>query len=132
MVLDGPNDQGEMFKRPGKLSDEFPSPYANDEAAKVANAGALPPDLTYIVPAKHGGEDYVFSLLTSYCDAPAGVEIAEGMNYNPYFLGEQTAMAQAIYDEIVEYDDGLYILTHFKSLKFIYTCLIFQNVIRNA
>lgn len=107
MVEDGPDDQGNMFKRAGKLSDALPSPYANDEAAMSANGGALPPDLTYIVPAKHGGEDYVFSLLTSYCDPPAGVEVAEGMHYNPYFLGGKTAMAQAVYDEIVEYEDGL-------------------------
>ena len=56
MVKDGPNDEGEMFERPGKLSDRFPRPYANDEAAKAANNGALPPDLSFIVNARHGGE----------------------------------------------------------------------------
>lgn len=45
-----------MFERPGKLSDYFPSPYANDEAARAANNGALPPDLSYITSARHGGE----------------------------------------------------------------------------
>ena len=55
-MIDGPDDEGKMFERPGKLSDYFPSPYANDEAAKAANNGAYPPDLTYIVSARHGGE----------------------------------------------------------------------------
>lgn len=45
-----------MFERPGKLSDYFPNPYANDEAARSANNGALPPDLSYITSARHGGE----------------------------------------------------------------------------
>ena len=56
LITDGPNEEGDMFQRPGKLSDRFPRPYANDEAAKAANNGALPPDLTYIVNARHGGE----------------------------------------------------------------------------
>ena len=56
LVTDGPDEAGDMFQRPGKLSDPFPRPYANDEAAKAANNGALPPDLTYIVNARHGGE----------------------------------------------------------------------------
>lgn len=55
MVEDGPDDQGNMFKRPGKLSDYFPSPYPNEEAARAANNGAYPPDLSYIVSARHGG-----------------------------------------------------------------------------
>uniref|UniRef100_A0AAR2IHZ3 Cytochrome c domain-containing protein n=1 Tax=Pygocentrus nattereri TaxID=42514 RepID=A0AAR2IHZ3_PYGNA len=72
-VVDGPDESGEMFTRPGKLSDYFPKPYPNPEAARAANNGALPPDLSYIVNARHGGEDYVFSLLTGYCEPPAGV-----------------------------------------------------------
>ena len=55
-MIDGPDDEGKMFERPGKLSDYFPNPYANDEAAKAANNGAYPPDLTYVVAARHGGE----------------------------------------------------------------------------
>ncbi|KAL3859871.1 hypothetical protein ACJMK2_010060 [Sinanodonta woodiana] len=106
MVVDGPNDQGLMFERPGKLSDKFPKPYPNDEAARAANNGALPPDLTYIVNARHGGENYLFSILTGYCDPPAGVEVREGLHYNPYFPGGSIAMAQALYNEIIEYDDG--------------------------
>lgn len=106
MIPDGPNDQGEMFERPGKLADKMPSPYPNDEAARAANNGALPPDLTYIVRAREGGEDYIFSLLTGYKDAPAGISLGEGQHYNPYFLGGAISMAQALYNEIIEYQDG--------------------------
>merc|ERR1711976_385722 len=106
MVKDGPDEEGNWFERPGKLSDRFPNPYENDEAAKAANNGALPPDLTYIVKARHGGEDYIFSLLTGYCDPPAGVDVKEGTYFNPYFLGGAISMAQALYNEIIEYEDG--------------------------
>lgn len=60
LVEDGPNEVGEMFKRPGKLSDHFPNPYPNEEAARAANNGAFPPDLSYIVSARHGGRFDVF------------------------------------------------------------------------
>ncbi len=63
-MTDGPDEEGNMYQRPGKLSDMFPNPYANSEAAKAANNGALPPDLSFIVNARHGGEDYIFALLT--------------------------------------------------------------------
>ncbi|XP_062426746.1 cytochrome c1, heme protein, mitochondrial [Rhea pennata] len=105
-VVDGPDENGEMFTRPGKISDYFPKPYPNSEAARAANNGALPPDLSYIVNARHGGEDYVFSLLTGYCDPPAGVSVREGLYYNPYFPGQAIGMAPPIYNEILEYDDG--------------------------
>ncbi|KAJ9592845.1 hypothetical protein L9F63_015488 [Diploptera punctata] len=105
-VQDGPDEQGNMFMRPGKLSDYFPSPYANEEAARAANNGAFPPDLSYITLARHGGEDYVFALLTGYCDAPAGVVLREGQYYNPYFPGGAISMAQALYNETIEYADG--------------------------
>ena len=61
---DGPNDAGEMFTRPGKLSDYFPAPYPNEEAARASNAGALPPDLSLIVKARHGGR--VSRVFTSF------------------------------------------------------------------
>ena len=73
---DGPNDEGEMFDRPGKLSDYFPSPYPNEEAARFANNGAYPPDLSLITKARVGGADYVFALLTGYKDVPAGLQVA--------------------------------------------------------
>ncbi|XP_066065450.1 cytochrome c1, heme protein, mitochondrial [Chamaea fasciata] len=105
-VQDGPDENGELFLRPGKVSDYFPKPYPNAEAARAANNGALPPDLSYIVNARHGGEDYVFSLLTGYCDPPAGVSLREGLHYNPYFPGQAIGMAPPIYDQVLDYDDG--------------------------
>ncbi|XP_071540701.1 cytochrome c1, heme protein, mitochondrial [Panulirus ornatus] len=105
-IQDGPDDEGQMYERPGKLSDYFPNPYPNDEAARAANNGALPPDLSYITSARHGGENYIFSLLTGYCDPPAGVSLREGLYYNPYFTGGAIGMAQALYNEVIEYSDG--------------------------
>lgn len=106
MVTDGPNENGDMFQRPGKLADYLPKPYANDNAAAAANNGAIPPDLSYIALARHGGENYVYHLLTSYCDPPAGIELREGQNFNPYFPGGAIGMAAPIYNEIIEYSDG--------------------------
>lgn len=106
MVKDGPDDEGNYFDRPGKLSDPFPAPYANDEAAKAANNGALPPDLSLIAFARGRGSDYLFALLTGYCDPPAGEDEKEGLHYNPYFNGGWIGMAKALYDEIIEYSDG--------------------------
>lgn len=92
--------------RPGKLSDYFPSPYPNEEAARAANNGAYPPDLSWIVSARNGGADYIFALLTGYHDPPAGVVLREGQYYNPYFPGGAIGMAQALYNEAMEYGDG--------------------------
>lgn len=102
-----PNDEGEIEKRPGKLSDYIPSPYKNDEAARAANNGALPPDLSLMVKARHGGCNYIFSLLTGYPEEPpAGAVVQEGLNFNPYFPGTGIAMARVLYDDLVEYEDG--------------------------
>lgn len=102
-----PNNEGEIEKRPGKLSDYLPSPYKNDEAARAANNGALPPDLSLMVKARHGGCNYIFSLLTGYPEEPpAGAVVQEGLNFNPYFPGTGIAMARVLYDDLVEYDDG--------------------------
>ncbi|QRW03004.1 ubiquinol-cytochrome C reductase cytochrome C1 subunit [Ceratobasidium sp. AG-Ba] len=81
-------------------------PYPNEEAARASNGGALPPDLSLIIKARHGGADYVYSLLNGYVDPPAGVEVREGLNYNPYFPGGAIAMARVLFDGLVEYDDG--------------------------
>lgn len=102
-----PNDQGEIEKRPGKLSDYLQAPYPNDEAARFANNGALPPDLSLIVKARHGGCDYIFNLLTGYPEeAPAGANVGAGLNFNPYFPGTGIAMARVLYDGLVDYEDG--------------------------
>ena len=83
-----PNDEGEIEKRPGKISDYMVPPYKNDEAARAANNGALPPDLSLMVKARHGGCNYIFSLLTGYPEEPpAGAVVASGLNFNPYFPG---------------------------------------------
>lgn len=106
LVTDGPNDKGKMFQRPGKLSDYFVDPYDNEQAARAANNGALPPDLSYIVLARHGNENYIYSLLTGYQDPPGGIKLGEGQAYNPYFPGGAIGMAQVLYDELLDYDDG--------------------------
>ena len=105
-VTDGPNDQGEMFQRPGKLFDHLPKPYPNEEYARYINNGAIPPDLSLIVLGRHGGEDYVFSVLTGYHDAPAGLTLRDGLHYNVYFPGNAIGMAKPISDGIVEFEDG--------------------------
>lgn len=106
-VEDGPDDEGEMFFRPARASDRFVSPFPNDNAARSANSGALPPDLSLIVKARNGGADYIFALLTGYAeDAPEGVELGEGMYYNEYFPNHQIAMMPPLEDEAVEYADG--------------------------
>ena len=105
-VMDGPNNEGDMFERAGKLSDYIPSPFDNEKAARASNNGALPPDLSLIVKARAGAENYIYSLLTGYTDAPSGVTVADGMNYNPYYPGHQIAMAPPLDDESVDYIDG--------------------------
>lgn len=87
-IVDGPNDEGEMFERPGRPADYFPSPYANEKAARAANNNnALPPDLSLMIKAREDGANYVYSLLTGYAEAPSYFELGENMYYNPYFSG---------------------------------------------
>jgi ubiquinol-cytochrome c reductase cytochrome c1 subunit len=103
---DGPNEEGDMYKRPGRLSDYMPRPYPNEQAARFANNGAYPPDLSLMVKARGQHEDYLFALLTGYRDPPHGVKIREGLYYNPYFPGGAIAMPRAIADGMITYDDG--------------------------
>mgnify|MGYP001135299691 FL=1 len=105
-VQDGPNEEGEMFTRPGKLSDLIPGPYPNAEAARAANNKALPPDLSLIIKARPRREDYVFALLTGYQEPPEGIEIRDGQYYNPYFDGGAISMAPPLADEALEFEDG--------------------------
>ena len=105
-IVDGPNDEGEMFERPGRPPDRFPSPFPNDKAAAASNNGAVPPDLSLIVKARTGGADYIHGLLTGYADPPADLEILEEQNYNLYFPGNVTAMAPPLFEDAVEYGDG--------------------------
>lgn len=106
-VGDGPNDTGEMFERPGILSDRFPKVYANEKAARAANNGAFPPDLSLVVRAREDGANYIYSLLSGFGQTPPKeVIIQEGMHYNPYFPGMQIAMAAPLSEGIVTYEDG--------------------------
>lgn len=129
-ITDGPNDEGEMFTRPGKASDRFASPYPNAKAASAANGGAYPPDLSVIAKARgvhhddfvlfavlrwvkeiatgyqEGGPDYIYALMVGYKDAPHGMKMSEGMTYNAAFPGHQIAMPAPLDDESVDYSDG--------------------------
>ncbi|MDB2414494.1 cytochrome c1 [Rickettsiales bacterium] len=105
-VVDGPNDDGDMFERPGRLSDKFVAPFANDQAARASNGGALPPDLSLIIKARPDGANYLYSLMTGYSDAPADVKLGAGMHYNKYFPGGQIAMPAPLFADAVEYEDG--------------------------
>jgi cytochrome c1 len=105
-VTDGPNDKGEMFKRPARPSDRFRSPFPNEPAARAANNGALPPDLSVMAKARPGGPDYIHALLTGYREPPADFQLAESMHYNAAFSGNQIAMPPPLSDSLVTYTDG--------------------------
>lgn len=106
-VEDGPNEEGDMFDRPAILADSFVSPFANDNAAKFANGGALPPDLSLITKARANGPNYVYALLTGYHDhAPHGEDLADGQYWNSYFPGHKISMAPPLMDGQVSYEDG--------------------------
>jgi ubiquinol-cytochrome c reductase cytochrome b/c1 subunit len=124
-VKDGPNDQGEMFERPGRPADYFPSPFPNEQAARVANGGAYPPDLSLITKARsygrgfpqflidfftqyqEQGPDYLVALLQGYEEKPpAGFTLPEGSYYNKYFPGHAIKMPNPLSDGQVTYSDG--------------------------
>ncbi len=122
-IKDGPNDQGEMFERPGRLADYFPPPFPNEQAARTANNGAYPPDMSVIAKARtyergfprflldvvtqyqEQGVDYIAALLKGYEQTPQGMQMAPGMTYNKYFPGHGIAMPPPISDGQVTYDD---------------------------
>lgn len=105
-VIDGPDDIGEMFERPAIISDKFVEPYPNEEAARAANNGAYPVDLSLVVKARHDGANYLYSLLTGYVEPPEDMNLMPGLYYNPYFEGGQLAMPAPLIPDIVEYMDG--------------------------
>lgn len=114
-VIDGPNDEGEMFERPGAPADRFVSPFPNEQAARASNGGALPPDLSLIAKARASGmdvpwgatgPDYLYALLTGYEDPPEGFELLEGLSYNKYYPGHQIAMYPPLSEDLVTYADG--------------------------
>jgi cytochrome c1 len=123
-VKDGPNDQGEMFERPGRLADYFPAPFANDNAARVVNNGTVPPDFSVIAKARtyergfpwfvidivtqfqEQGQDYIVALMNGYEEPPAGFALPPGSQYNKYFPGHSIAMPKPLSDGQVDYTDG--------------------------
>lgn len=105
-ITDGPNDDGEMFERPGRPADRFKSPFPNDKAARAANGGALPPDMSLLSKAREHGDDYIYGILTGYEDKPADFDLMPGLNYNKYFPGHQIAMAKPLSEGQVTFGDG--------------------------
>ena len=105
-VIDGPNEEGEMFERPAKPSDRFVPPFSNEQEARISNNGSYPPDLSVITKAKKHGPDYIFNLLLGYMDPPVDFELGEGMYYNQWKEGHQISMAQPLDEGYVDYDDG--------------------------
>jgi len=123
-VQAGPNDQGEMFERPGRIADRFPPPFANDQAARYANGGALPPDMSVLAKARgyeagfpwfifdaftqyqEDGPDYIDAILNGYEEPPAGGTLPPGAQYNKYFPGHAIGMPKPLGDGQVEYTDG--------------------------
>jgi cytochrome c1 len=123
-VTDGPNDQGQMFQRPGRISDYFPPPFPNDQTARVALGGKLPPDMSVLAKARsyewgfpqfifdaftayqEDGPDYIHAILNGYAPAPSGLTLAPGTQYNKYFPGHAIGMPKPLTDGQVEYTDG--------------------------
>lgn len=103
-IVDGPDDEGEMYERPGRPSDTFPSPYPNDQAAKAAN-NALPPDLSLITKARAHGPDYLYGILTGYEEPPEDTTLLSGQYWNKYMPGHIIAMAPPLSDDMVPYED---------------------------
>jgi len=124
-IKDGPNDAGEMFERPGRPADYFPAPFPNEQAARAANGGAAPPDLSLIAKARsyergfpfflfdffsqfqEQGPNYVAAILQGFEEKPpAGVTIPDGSYYNKYFPGHAIKMPKPLSDGQVTFDDG--------------------------
>src|SRR5580693_14333 len=72
-VPDIDSDRGDAIHRPATPADTFVSPFPNEAAARASNGGALPPDLSLIIKAREDGTQYVYSILTGYKPAPAGL-----------------------------------------------------------
>lgn len=107
-------DTGEPATRKANPADHFPSPYANETAARAANNNALPPDLSLITKAREGGAAYVYSLLTGYQPEPAELvrkfptaKTPPNLHFNPYFRNLNISMPPPLSSEgQVQYADG--------------------------
>mgnify|MGYP000011645665 FL=1 len=100
------NDEGETIERAARPSDKFVSPYPNEQAARAANGGAYPPDLSLIVKARANGANYLHALLTGYVDAPVEKKVPDGMYFNKYYAGNLIGMPQPLYEDGVTFADG--------------------------
>lgn len=129
-VPEGLDEQGNVALRPGKPSDNFQWKFKSKKEAAATFGGAVPPDLSLMTRARgverefawyayplvmlkdlatqyqEQGADYVYALLTGYTEPPAGKKVADGLNYNRAFAGNQLAMPQPLSDGQVEYADG--------------------------
>jgi cytochrome c1 len=101
------NENGEPAERAGTSADRFPAPFPNEAAARAANNNALPPDLSVIMKARHDAANYIYALMLGYGEPPAKFELLPGLNYNPYFPGNQLAMPPPLTsDGQVTYAEG--------------------------
>jgi cytochrome c1 len=110
----GPNDKGETtdangtpLMRPGIPADHFPPPFPNEEAARTANGGALPPDQSLLVKARDGGPQYIYSIVVGDGSTPPhGFKVTDGKYYDAYFPGRDIGMPPPLRDDSVTYSDG--------------------------
>lgn len=118
------DDKGQPTERPGRSADHFPSPFPNELAAKAANGGVAPPDMSTLAKARsyprgfpwfifdaftqfqEEGPDYIAAIVTGFKDPPAGFKLPAGGHYNEYFPGHNIAMPPPLQDGQVTYDDG--------------------------
>ena len=121
-VADIDGETGDAIKRPATSADHFPSPFANEAAARASNGGALPPDMSLLAKAREEGPAHIYSIVTGYVTPPKGLAVPTGGHYNPYFPGDLTsawhgshehvppggfiAMAPPLKDGLVSFDDG--------------------------
>src|SRR5260370_2764241 len=113
-----------MFDRPGGPADHFPTPFANEQAARFVNGGLLPPDMSVIakarqyergfpwfvidmiIPSQELGVDYITAVLKGYAPKPADMTLPAGMQYNTYFPGHAIGMPPPPLDGVLAHTDG--------------------------
>jgi ubiquinol-cytochrome c reductase cytochrome c1 subunit len=105
-VPQGLDDQGNPKEGPATPANQFRSPFPNEKAARAANNGALPPDLSLIVNAREGGPNYIYGILTGFAEPPPDFKMQDGMYYNKMYPGHQIAMPPPLQDGTVGYTDG--------------------------
>jgi ubiquinol-cytochrome c reductase cytochrome b/c1 subunit len=123
-IKDGPDEKGNMFERSGRPADHFPSPFANDQAARATYNGSVPPDFSVLAKARgyergfpwfvfdiftqyqEHGVDYIAALLKGYEKPPAGFQLPPGSQYNKYFPAKSINMPPPLSNGQVDYTDG--------------------------